>query len=120
MDFTRFDCCTSSQTSNESQGHILNIVGDAPSVCNTRPHKARGIMRHKICVRLCGHHHPDVAGHLQRDVGWGNWPATETKRKGSKQYCTVCNTVVLLALPTKAKDIVFRFIIEYSSLRDFL
>jgi hypothetical protein len=26
----------------------------------------------------------------------------------------------LLALPTKAKDIVFRFIIEYSSLRDFL
>jgi hypothetical protein len=26
---------------------------------------------------------------------------------------------LLLALPTKAKDIVFRFIIEYSSLRDF-
>jgi hypothetical protein len=25
----------------------------------------------------------------------------------------------LLVLPTKAKDIVFRFIIEYSSLRDF-
>jgi hypothetical protein len=25
----------------------------------------------------------------------------------------------LLALPPKAKDIVFRFIIEYSSLRDF-
>jgi len=25
----------------------------------------------------------------------------------------------LLALPTKAKDIVFTFIIEYSSLRDF-
>jgi hypothetical protein len=25
----------------------------------------------------------------------------------------------LLALPTKGKDIVFRFIIEYSSLRDF-
>jgi hypothetical protein len=25
----------------------------------------------------------------------------------------------LLALPTKAKDIVFRFIIEYTSLRDF-
>ncbi len=28
-------------------------------------------------------------------------------------------TTCLLALPTKAKDIVFRFIIEYSSLRDF-
>jgi hypothetical protein len=27
--------------------------------------------------------------------------------------------VSLLALPTKAKDIVFRFIIEYSSLMDF-
>jgi hypothetical protein len=25
----------------------------------------------------------------------------------------------LLALPTKGKDIVFRFIIEYNSLRDF-
>ncbi len=27
--------------------------------------------------------------------------------------------MTLLALPTKAKDIVFRFLIEYSSLRDF-
>jgi hypothetical protein len=27
--------------------------------------------------------------------------------------------LLLLALPTKSKDIVFRFIIEYSSLRDF-
>jgi hypothetical protein len=26
---------------------------------------------------------------------------------------------ILLALPTNAKDIVFRFLIEYSSLRDF-
>jgi hypothetical protein len=49
----------------------------------------------------------------------GNWPATETRRKESKQYCIVCNTVVLLALPYQGKDIVFRFIIEYSSLRDF-
>jgi hypothetical protein len=27
--------------------------------------------------------------------------------------------MILLALPTQGKDIVFRFIIEYSSLRDF-
>jgi hypothetical protein len=30
-------------------------------------------------------------------------------------YVSLC----LLALPTQGKDIVFRFVIEYSSLRDF-
>ncbi len=58
-----------------------------------------------------------MAGHHHRDLG--NCPSTETKRKESKQYCIVCNTVVLLALPYQGKDIEFRFIIEYSSLRDF-
>jgi hypothetical protein len=45
----------------------------------------------------------------------------ERKHKLLKSICTLSKIgVCLLALPTKGKDIVvFRFIIEYSSFRDF-
>jgi hypothetical protein len=67
--------------------------------------------------RLSRHHHPDVAGHHQRDLGRAIGQPLKQKEKEANSI--VCNTVVLLALHHQAKDIVFRFIIEYSSLRDF-
>jgi len=42
------------------------------------------------------------------------------KDQAKRKFHTVFGVYALLALPTKAKDIGFRFIIEYSSsLRDF-
>jgi hypothetical protein len=54
-------------------------------------------------------------------VGFAKWDLFFPKMGMymNKHLCVLCLTKIFIGLAYQGKDIVFRFIIEYSSLRDF-